>query len=120
MTTESTYPLAGFQQLQARLREEAARQERRLLERAAGLRYDIDYENASGLIVWDPAVRGRCKVVTPERCSCREWRVWRRYPHKALRRDLFDRRTCSQCGASVPRSQLSDPDGTGVICVRCL
>ncbi len=103
-----------------RVDEDDRYQHRRLLERASGLLYDTDYASLAGLIVWDPAVRGRCEVVTAERCSCREWRVWRRCPHMALFVDLFERRACSRCGDVVPLRQLSNPDGTGARCIPCL
>ena len=72
--------------IQQRIDEQERGRQRRLLQRAEAMRlaYDRDYISPDGMIVWQPDQRGRCEVVEPSRCSCREFELWQSCPHMAL------------------------------------
>lgn len=75
---------------EARILEAEQGRHRRLLARAHAmqLQADPDYCRADACVMWQPAVLGRCEVVSLEGCSCHEYKLWRHCPHFALLNEL--------------------------------
>lgn len=79
--------------VQQRIEEQERGRHARLLQRARAMhvKVDVNYCAATSCTMWEPAVQGRCNVVTQDECSCREFALWGDCPHHTLFLEIADR-----------------------------